>query len=86
MSRTQSDVIEKIPGFRISGESYNAQVLSSRGATTCKPNIVIDGFENQSINDVPAAQIGAIAAYRDGEIVPGFYGRGCGAILIWTVR
>ena len=81
-----SDVIEKIPGFRISGESFNAQVFSSRGSSSCKPNVVIDGAENQSINDVAAAQIGAIAVYRDGEITPGFYGRGCGAILIWTVR
>ncbi|CAN5755363.1 hypothetical protein BH11GEM1_BH11GEM1_04720 [soil metagenome] len=81
-----SDVIEKLPGFRINGDGFNAQVFSSRGFEFCKPNIVIDGFENQSINDVPAAQIGAIAAYRSGELAPEFYDRGCGAILIWTKR
>ena len=81
-----SDVIRMIPGFRISGEGVNGQVLSSRGSSSCKPNIVIEGFERQSINDVAAAQIGAIAAYRPGETAPGFYDRGCGAILIWTKR
>ena len=81
-----SDVIGMIPGFRITGESFAAQVLSSRGSGACKPNIVIDNIEKQSINDVAVAQIGAIAAYRTGEFAPGFYDRGCGAILIWTKR
>ena len=81
-----SDVVEKIPGFRIVGDGYKAEVISSRGFEFCKPNIVIDGVENLSINDVPASQIGAIAAYRQGEFAPGFYARGCGAIVIWTKR
>ena len=81
-----SDMVEKIPGFRVDGEGPTAVVSISRGVEYCAPNIVIDGVENQSINDVPAAQIGAIAAYRQGEMTPGVYNRGCGAILIWTRR
>ena len=81
-----SDVIAQIPGFRIIGQGYNAQVIGGRGATRCTPNIVVDGVPNVSINDVSAAEIGAIAVDRDGEITPALYNRGCGAIMIWTKR
>lgn len=83
-----SEVIDKIPGFRIAGKGWNARVGSSLGAAFCLgiPTIVLDGFEIERINDVPTAFIGAIAAYRAGEISPGNHDRGCGAILIWTKR
>ncbi|MDQ2668222.1 MAG: carboxypeptidase-like regulatory domain-containing protein [Gemmatimonadota bacterium] len=82
-----SDVIDKIPGFRITGKGWDARVGSSRGVFCLgKPTIVVDGFEKEWINDVPAGLIGAIAAYPAGEHTPGNYDRGCGAILIWTKR
>ena len=84
-----SEVIEKIPGYRIIGKGHNARVGSSRQlAAFClgTPTIVVDGLEREFINDVPAAFIGAIAAYPAGEISPGGHDRGCGVILIWMKR
>jgi hypothetical protein len=83
-----SEVIEKIPGFRIIGKGHNARVGSSLGAAFClgTPTIVVDGIEKEFISDVPAAFIGAIAAYPAGEISPGGHDRGCGVILIWMKR
>ena len=80
-----SEVIAKIPGFRITGKGFSARVDSSLGAAFCMgtPTIVVDGFEVESINYVPAAFIGAIAAYPAGAVSPGGHDRGCGAILIW---
>jgi hypothetical protein len=82
-----SEVIDKIPGFRIAGKGWDARVGSSRGVFCFgRPTIVVDGFEKEWINDVPAGLIGAIAAYPAGERTPGNFDRGCGAILIWTKR
>ena len=85
-----SDIIEKLPGFQIIGMGPKAQVASSRGASpSCvrqKVHVVIDGVENLAINDAIAADIGAIEAYRAGEIAPAPYDHGCGVILIWTKR
>ena len=70
------------------GKGRNARVGSALGAAFClgSPTIVVDGFEKESINDVPTAFIGAIAAYPAGTISPGGHDRGCGAILIWMKR
>jgi hypothetical protein len=83
-----SDVVQLIPGYKIVGEGKNAQVINGRGArvNACRTNIVIDGLEHMSINDVPPAVIGAIAAYRLGEMGPAEYDTTCGAIIIWTKR
>ena len=85
-----SDIIEKLPGFRIVGSGPKAQVVSSRGASpSCarsKVHVVIDGVENLAINDAIAADIAAIEAYREGEPAPPPYDRGCGVILVWTKR
>ena len=83
-----SEVIDKIPGFRIAGKGWNARVGSTLGPVFCYgiPTIVLDGFEMERINDVPTAFIGAIAAYRAGEISPGNHDRGCGVIMFWTKR
>ena len=83
-----SDVIKLIPGYKIVGEGRNQRVINGRGAEVfrCSPNIVIDGQEDMSINDVEPVTIGAIAAYRMGDQGPPEYDRGCGAIIIWTKR
>ena len=84
-----SEVIEKIPGFRIVGDGIHAQVFGNRGGSFCgKVNIVIDGQPKQSINDVNPFSVGAIEAYREGEQGPPEYSdaRACGMIVIWTKR
>jgi hypothetical protein len=84
-----SDIIEKIPGFRIVGEGIKAEVYGGRGSSlVCgKVNVVIDGLQRQSINDVNPFSIGAVEAYREGEPAPPEYSdRGCGMIVIWTKR
>jgi len=83
-----STIIEKIPGFRVLGYGYNAVVTAGMGASAggvCRTNIVIDGMEKQSINDVHPNDIGVIAVYRGGTMTPVWITDGsCGAILIWT--
>ncbi len=83
-----STIIEKIPGFRVLGYGYNAVVTADMGASVgrvCRTNIVIDGMEKQSINDVHPNDIGVIAVYRGGTMTPVWITDGsCGAILIWT--
>jgi hypothetical protein len=83
-----SDVIELIPGYRIVGDGRDAQVINGRGtnALPCRTNIIIDGMEHMSINDVPPAAIGVIAAYRLGDQGPPEYDTSCGAIFIWSKR
>ncbi|MEO8561691.1 MAG: carboxypeptidase-like regulatory domain-containing protein [bacterium] len=87
-----SDIIEKLPGFRIEGTGIQAKVVSGRGVTSvfgeCPLRIVLNGapIDGASVNDVPVAEIGAIEAYRAGDFGPPEYDRGCGAILIWTKR
>ena len=85
-----SDIIEKLPGFRIVGHGPTAIVSLSQGrggaGGTCPTNIVIDGSENRMINEMIASDIGAIEVYRGGATTPLWYERGCGAIVIWTKR
>lgn len=82
-----SDIIARLPGFRIVGYGYSGKVTSGRDDTSsCSVNVVIDGNENQSINDVHPTDIGAIEAYRAGTLAPVRYSRFCGAIIIWTKR
>jgi hypothetical protein len=54
-------------------------------------NVVIDGvnvltsdWSAISVDDVQPIEVGAIEAYRAGEIAPETYDRGCGAVVIWT--
>jgi hypothetical protein len=84
-----SDMIRMMPGFRVYGDGIDAKVTSGRGASIhgeCQVNIVIDGMPWQDINLVNPSEVGAIAAYREGQPSPRIYDRGCGAILIWTKR
>lgn len=84
-----STIIEKIPLFRVLGYGYDAVVTTAMGATArsvCRTNVVIDGMENQSINDVHPNDIGAMAVYRGGMITPAMSDGGCGVIMIWTKR
>ena len=84
-----SDIVAKFPGFRVVGHGYDAAVTSEVGASLgarCKTNIVIDGMENQSINDVHPSDIGAMAVYRGGQMTAAVSDVRCGAILIWTKR
>jgi hypothetical protein len=86
-----SDIIGKLPGFEIERSQGRAIVLSTRYGAPCRVNVVIDGVNILtrdrsaiSVDDVRPTEIGAIEAYRAGEIAPETYDRGCGAIVIWT--
>jgi Carboxypeptidase regulatory-like domain len=81
-----SDIIEKLPGFRVVGWGIMSEVYGIRGSTPCKTNIVINRAEHQPINDVNPYNIGAIAAFRQGDRAPPEYEGGCGVIVIWTKR
>jgi hypothetical protein len=85
-----SDMIAKIPGFRVVGEGAAAKVFDARGQvfnTPCPASIVVDGTPYFEINDVPPGEIGAIEAYPAAPIYPMEYGvGGCGLIIIWTKR
>ena len=83
-----SEILAKY-GFRIVGNGAAAVVTSTRGrgaAGPCEVNIVIDGSENRMINELTAADVGAIEVYRGGATTPLWYDRGCGSILLWTKR
>ena len=82
-----SNIVEKFPGFYVFGEGPKAVVISKSFSQPCAVNIVIDGAEHQSINDIPALVIGAMELYRQGDIVPPeVIDSWCGAIVIWTKR
>ena len=88
-----SDIIEKLPGFRIEQRGNHTDVLSSRDLY-CRANIIIDGVIVQTdkpptIDEVHPGEIGAIEVYRAGEetMAPVEYHIGkCGGIVIWTRR
>jgi hypothetical protein len=87
---SMSDIIRKIPGFIIRGDGPYARVLSARAPTMhpCFANVIVNGIPNQPINDYPPVMVGAVEAYREGEITPNDYFnlRGCATIAIWTKR
>jgi hypothetical protein len=83
-----SDIAWNVPGVRVVGSGYSATVVNARGGSLrpCPANVVIDGSENRSINEVSPSDVGAMEFYRAGEPAPMLYDRGCGAIVIWTKR
>ena len=86
-----SDIIAKLPFFRIDGSGSMAKVIDARGQafdTACPAKIVVDGSTYFEINDVPPGEIGAIEAYpAAAPVAPMEYGQApCGLIIIWTKR
>jgi hypothetical protein len=88
-----SDIFAKLPGFQVDRTRGRGVVLSTRYGAQCRVNVVIDGLnvltsdrDAISVDDVRPGDIGAIEAYRAGEMAPETYDRGCGAIVIWTKR
>ena len=86
-----SDIIAKLPFFRIVGDGAAAKVVDARGQasqSSCAAKVVVNGAPYYEINDVPAVEIGAIEAYPAGVIQPLEYGGGgCGGtIILWTKR
>ncbi|HKH93649.1 MAG TPA: TonB-dependent receptor [Gemmatimonadaceae bacterium] len=83
-----SDIVEKIPGFRVVGYGPSAVVVANRGEGygRCEANIVIDGAENRSINELIVADVGAMEVYRGGYPAQWTDRRGCGTIAMWTKR
>jgi hypothetical protein len=86
-----SDIVAKLPGFRVVQSHGRGVVYSIRQGTPCRVNVVIDGvnvltsdWSAISVDDVQPIEVGAIEAYRAGEIAPETYDRGCGAVVIWT--
>lgn len=84
-----SDLLWRIPGFRVLGNGPDAIVVSARGGSfrECRANVVVNGAPNWPINDVSPMNVGAIAAYPQGGPPDVYYGGTyCGVILIWTKR
>jgi hypothetical protein len=86
-----SDIIAKIPGFRIVGTGSKAKVVEAQGQAfnaPCSSKIVVDGSPYFEVNDVTPSEIGAIEAYPAvSPVVPLEYGASCGGyIVIWTKR
>jgi hypothetical protein len=79
-----SDVVRML-GFRIAGDGIFATVVSGQ-FPSCRVNVVINGVENQSINDVNPRNVGAIAGTRGGVGAPIQFDSQCGVIEIWTKR
>jgi hypothetical protein len=52
---------------------------------TCDANVVIDGVQDQRINDVSASQVAAVESYPRGG-GPLQYQQPCGVLVIWTKR
>jgi hypothetical protein len=68
-----SDIIAKIPGFRVVGTGSSAKVYDARGQVfnnPCATSVVVDGAPYFEINDVPPIDIGAIEAYPATPIIP----------------
>ena len=86
---TTADLFMNILGFTALGRGGDARVISNAALARhpeCRSaNVVINGIEGQSINDVAPSQIAGIEAYADETYVPArFVGRAeCGVIVIW---
>ncbi|PYP77152.1 MAG: hypothetical protein DMD35_16010 [Gemmatimonadetes bacterium] len=84
-----ADLFINVFGFSALGRGSQARVVSNtalvRHRECANANIVINGAEGQSINQVLPNQIGGIEAYSDEAFVPArFEGRAqCGVIVIW---
>jgi hypothetical protein len=93
VSRT-SDIIQKIPGFRVEERGYRSIVVAQTGSVgLCTATIVIDGMRvldyPPTVNDVHPLDIGAIEAYPASQAFmapPEYHIGGCGGIVIWTKR
>jgi hypothetical protein len=83
-----SDLVYTLPGFWVVGSGPGARVVSTRTAVmggTCDANVVIDGVQDQRINDVSASQVAAVESYPRGG-GPLQYQQPCGVLVIWTKR
>jgi TonB-dependent starch-binding outer membrane protein SusC len=84
-----ADLFMNVFGFSALGRGSQARVISNkalvRHRNCTNANIVINGAEGQSINQVLPSQIAGIEAYADEAFVPArFEGRAeCGVIVIW---
>ena len=84
-----ADLFMNVLGFTSLGHGSEARVISNAALArhpSCRTaNVVINGVEEQSINDVAPSQIAGIEAYADETFVPArFVGRAeCGVIVIW---
>ena len=84
-----ADLFTNVLGFTALGRGGIARVISNSALARhpeCRSaNVVINGIEDQSINDVAPSQIAGLEAYADETYVPArFAGRAqCGVIVIW---
>jgi hypothetical protein len=84
-----ADLFLNILGFTSLGHGSQSRVISNSALArhpNCQTaNVVINGIEEQSINDVAPSQIAGLEAYADETYVPArFVGRAeCGVIVIW---
>ena len=89
-AKSTADLMAGFGGFNVVGTGSNAKVII-KGATVAQPlctsgaNVVINGIENMSINDVAPIDIMGIEAYRDATSAPAKYiaKSDCGLIVIW---
>ncbi|MEO6526275.1 MAG: carboxypeptidase-like regulatory domain-containing protein [Gemmatimonadaceae bacterium] len=84
-----ADLMATLGGFKIVGRGAQAKVFV-QGASVAQPlcreaNIVINGLDGMSINDVAPRDIAGIEAYRDAVSAPSnvVHKSDCGLIVIW---
>ena len=83
-----SDLLYTLPGFRVIGTGADARVVTTSSMSmgrSCDANVVIDGMQDQRINDVPASEVAAVESYPRGG-GPLQYRQPCGVLVIWTKR
>ena len=83
-----SDLAYTLPGFWVVGSGPGARLVSTRSVLmggACEANVVIDGVQDQRVNDVPASQVAAVESYPKGGGPPQ-YRQSCGVLVIWTKR
>jgi hypothetical protein len=88
-AKETGDLVRALGGFNVQGRGPNTKTFS-RAAVAANPkcgqvNVVMEGVEGLSINDVYPDNIGGIEAYPDNAFIPARYlGHGdCGLIVIW---
>ncbi|MEO6528498.1 MAG: TonB-dependent receptor [Gemmatimonadaceae bacterium] len=82
------DLLARLGGFTVVGHGSIARVYSKKELlrrTPCPVNVVVDGVQHSSINDVPPSLVEGLEAYTGPPSISSPYrDLECGVIVIWT--
>ncbi len=82
-----SDVMATLAGVTVRGRVPDVRISMNRAPPGCREaNVVIDGVQKRSIDEVSPQRIAAIEVYRSADAAPGEYQSYCGLIVIHTKR